>query len=105
MRILAIDLGTHRTGLALSDEDAWLASPLTTVATTNQGALLAAIQTEVDRWQVQHIILGLPLNMNGTEGPAAARARKFAASLSARVPVPIELVDERLTTVTAAEQL
>ncbi|MGI8603822.1 MAG: Holliday junction resolvase RuvX [Verrucomicrobiales bacterium] len=104
MRILAIDHGTVRIGLALSDELGMLARPLETIPAA--GAIARIRQIAGER-AVKIIILGLPLRLDGTEGPAAARVREFYARLRAALDdsVAILLRDESLTTVEAQEKL
>jgi len=104
MRILGIDHGTVRIGLALSDELRMLAHPLETVA-ESQG--LRRIPEVVRDRGVTEVVLGLPLRLDGTEGSAAERVRLFLAALRPLIPadIPIHLRDESLTTVTASSQL
>jgi putative holliday junction resolvase len=97
---LGIDVGTVRIGIARSDPAGTLAVPVETVA-RGRGDLdrIAALVAEVEAVEV---IVGLPISLSGEEGSAAAKAREFAHSLAARLsPVPIRLVDERLSTVGA----
>jgi putative Holliday junction resolvase len=101
---LAFDLGSARIGVASSDGDALLASPLTTVR-RGRGDLdrLAELTTA---HQAVEVLVGLPTGLSGREGAAAARARAFARALAARLaPVPVRLVDERFTTVLAHSAL
>jgi putative holliday junction resolvase len=101
---LGIDVGSVRVGVARSDRDGLLATPVETV---QRGA------GDVDRIVALHVeegafelVVGLPRSMSGGEGPAAALAREFADVLAARVaPTPVRLVDERLTTVSATRDL
>jgi putative Holliday junction resolvase len=97
---LAIDVGSARIGVARSDPGGSLASPLTTV-TRGRGDLARLAELAEQHGAVE-VIVGLPTSLSGTEGRAAAAARAFARSLAARLaPVPVRLVDERFTTVTA----
>ena len=102
-RVLGIDYGDVRIGIAMSDETAFLASPLTTVQ-NGKGAVdeIAALVKEND---VEQIVIGLPLNMDGSAGPATEKTRKFAVKLAKKTDVPIGESDERLTTVTAHHKL
>ena len=102
-RILGIDHGDVRIGVAMSDETEFLASPLTTVQ-SGKAAVdeLVAIVTE---HEVRTIVVGLPRNMNGTYGPATEKVRAFIAKLSKRTDVPIVEWDERLSTVSAHNDL
>ncbi len=97
MRILALDHGTVRTGVAVSDETATLARPLTVMerVDTDMGfaALLALLAAEAPA----RIVVGLPVSLDGREHEQARRARAFSARLSAALDVPVELFDERFT--------
>jgi putative holliday junction resolvase len=100
---LAVDWGDVRIGVAACDPGGVLAYPLATVrATGNEMADLVALVVE---HQPIELLVGLPRSLSGGEGPAAAQARQRAARLSSVAPVPVRLVDERLTTVTAAGRL
>ncbi len=101
MRSLGVDLGEKRIGLALSDEDGIIASPLGTVMRTGDRAAVREIVRVVAEREVGEVVIGLPLRLEGTEGPAAVGARKFAERLGAEVAVPIRLWDERMTTALA----
>jgi putative holliday junction resolvase len=101
---LAVDVGSVRVGVARSDPDGILASPLTVLrsgpAKMDELATLAAGSEAVE------VIVGLPTSLSGREGAAAAAARSFAADLAARLaPVPVRLVDERFTTTQAHDAL
>jgi putative holliday junction resolvase len=101
---LAVDVGSVRVGVARSDPDGILASPLTVVR-TGAGQLdeLARLAVSADAIEV---IVGLPTSLSGREGAAAASARRFAADLAARLaPVPVRLLDERFTTAEAHDAL
>ena len=105
-RRLGIDVGAVRVGVALSDPDGVLATPLATVPRdVAHGTDLAAIAGLAAEHDVVGIVVGLPRTLAGREGPAAEAAREFAAALAARVPVPLEFTDERLTTVVATRQM
>jgi putative holliday junction resolvase len=101
MRVLAIDHGTKRLGLALSDETGTIAQPLQFLSAEPGATLLERLKEIVDARKVEEIIVGLPRNMNGTYGPAAEKAREFVAALKQVLTVPIRTWDERLTTVQA----
>jgi putative Holliday junction resolvase len=105
-RWLGIDVGSVRVGVALSDPSGVLATPLVTVSRDPaDGTDLAAIGALVAEHEVVGIVVGLPRTLANREGHAAVAAREFAAALAGAVPVPIELSDERLTTVVATQQL
>jgi putative pre-16S rRNA nuclease len=104
MKILGIDLGEARVGLAISDDLGMLAHPLETIA-VKQTDPLRRIAEVVARDKVTRVVLGLPRNMDGTYGPAAEKSRVFAEKLRAAVPCEVVLWDERLTSVAAQRAL
>lgn len=105
-RRLGIDVGAVRIGVALSDPEGVLATPLATVARDPaEGSDLRRIAELAAEHQVVEIVVGLPRTLSGRIGPAAEAARAFAEALAERVDVPVQLVDERLTTVVATRQL
>ncbi|GAY11716.1 Holliday junction resolvase RuvX [Pseudonocardia sp. N23] len=110
-RRLGIDVGAVRVGVALSDPDCVLATPLVTVARDLReagdrgGSDLREIAALVTEHDIVQVVVGLPRTLAGAEGPAAQTARAFADDLAAVLDVPIELSDERLTTVVATRQL
>jgi putative holliday junction resolvase len=101
MRVLAIDHGTKRVGLALSDETGTIAQPLQFLSAEPAAKLLERLKEIVTERKVEEMVVGLPRNMNGTYGPAAEKAREFVAALKLVLTVPIHTWDERLTTVQA----
>lgn len=105
MKILAVDLGKARTGLAVCDENEVLASPAGVVAEWNREKLLQKVAAEAARLAVDEIVVGLPRNMDGSEGESARNARAFAERLRGLVPVPVTMQDERGTTITAHNYL
>lgn len=102
-RIMAVDLGTVRTGVAVSDELGMLAQPWKTLP--GGDAALEAVVSAVGEVKPVRVLVGLPRNMDGTYGPAAEGARAFAEQLKSRVQCPVDLWDERLTTVSAQRAL
>jgi len=96
-RVLAIDYGRRRLGLAVSDLLRLLARPLTTLTRTNRRQDLARLGTVAREQNVAQIVVGLPLKMDGTHGEMAKEARVFAARIEKALHLPVELVDERLT--------
>lgn len=101
---LALDWGRARIGVAASDRDGLLAFPVETIA-AGPGAV-ARVQELVAEYEPLEVLLGLPRNLAGQEGPAAVAMREVAADLVAALPqVTLRLVDERMTTVTASRQL
>lgn len=105
MRYLGIDLGRARIGLALADEVLRTARPHSTVRRRSDAADLAAIAEVAREYEVTRAVVGLPLNMDGTEGDSARFARGFAGKVGAALGVPVELHDERLSTVEAQGRL
>lgn len=103
-RRVGVDVGDVRIGVAVSDPDGMLATPLETVAAGPDAmARLAAIVAEHEALEC---VVGLPLSLSGREGPAAVKVRAFAGGLrDAIAPVPVRLVDERMSTMTADGQL
>ncbi|WP_283132961.1 Holliday junction resolvase RuvX [Rhizohabitans arisaemae] len=101
---LGVDVGTVRVGVARSDPSGLLATPVETVP-RGRGDL-HRIAELVAEYECVEVLVGLPVSLSGKEGPAAAAARGFARDLAARLaPVPVRLVDERLTTVSAEQSL
>ncbi|WP_312693864.1 Holliday junction resolvase RuvX [Caproiciproducens sp.] len=105
MKILAVDLGRARTGLAVCDENELLASPAGVISERDMEKLAQKIAVQAKEKAVGSIVVGLPRNMDGSEGESARNARSFAENLRALVNVPVELRDERGTTLTAHEYL
>jgi putative Holliday junction resolvase len=97
-RILAVDLGARRLGVAISDELGRLARPLGVVAVRGPRQDASAIRTLLKDLTVRRLVVGLPLLPSGEEGAAAAAARARAADLARRLQLPLDLVDERDTT-------
>jgi putative Holliday junction resolvase len=96
-----LDVGDARIGLALSDPLGIIASPLKILARQNSPADIQAIIDIARANDVARLVIGLPVNMDGTEGGQAEKVRKFAAELGAAAGLPVEFRDERLTTVEA----
>lgn len=105
MKILAVDYGDARTGLAISDNSEFLASPVGTIKEWNAGRLAKKIAAEAKKQQAGEIIVGLPINMNGTKGPRAEKCEEFAELLRSLTELPVKMWDERSTTVTAHQIL
>jgi putative Holliday junction resolvase len=101
MRVLGIDCGSKRIGVALSDETATIGQPLEFVAAEPLSSAFKRLADIVRDRQVGEIVVGLPRNMNGTYGPAAEKTREFVAALREHVSVPIKTWDERLTSAQA----
>ncbi len=103
--LLGLDPGEKRIGVAVSDTGRMIASSLGTVTRTKFAADAEAILAFYDQRRCVGLVIGLPLNMDGTPGPRTARARKFGNRLKARYNLPVDMVDERLTTVLARNAL
>ena len=101
MIILGIDLGKARTGVAICDKGELLASPLTVVQEHNRERLVERLAALAREHGAQQLAVGLPRNMDGSEGESAQNAREFGALLQEKTGLPVAFVDERGTTVTA----
>src|SRR2546422_632205 len=97
MRILALDPGTKRIGIALSDELKIIAQPLEFVLAEPFTDFVARLKQLVQEKEVELILVGLPRNMDGSYGPAAIRVREFVTELKKVIPLRIKTWDERLT--------
>ncbi len=101
MRILAIDYGDVRTGFAACDKSEMLASPLKVITQKNAVILIEQIAELVEEEKIEHVILGLPKNMDSSLGFRAQKSLDLAEKLRERLNIEVELWDERLTTVSA----
>lgn len=98
MRILGIDIGSKRTGIAISDELGITAQGLNTIESESEKNLISGLKDIIEREGVKEVVIGLPLNMNGSAGPQAERAIKFCDLLKGEISIPVKLWDERMTT-------
>lgn len=107
MIVAGLDVGKTRIGIAICDASEGAVHPVTTIARTPRSLPndIGALHRELIPRSVERIVIGLPLNMDGSEGPAARRMRSFAALLQDGLKIPVELCDERLTTFEARERL
>ena len=106
MRAIGLDLGSKRIGVAVSDRSGTIATPLTVLERRRDHAAdHRAIAALVAEEEAERLVIGLPLSLDGSQGPAARRALAEAAELATVVPVPVETFDERLTTVSADRAL
>lgn len=105
MIILAVDLGKARTGLAVCDKTMLLASPLCVIEEWNREKLAHRVIQTAKEKDVRLIVVGLPRNMDGSEGDSAKGAREFVAMLETMTDIPIEMQDERCTTMIAHRYL
>lgn len=101
MRILALDYGSARCGVAVSDPTGLLATPIDSVDEPRSDRGLGEIARLVGERGVEEVVVGLPVSLSGEEGPQAAEAREFAARLAERLDVPVTTFDERYTTALA----
>jgi len=104
-RLLALDLGTRRVGVAVSDELRITAKPLPAIERRSWKDLLRRVAAVVESYDAQGLVIGLPVGLNGTEGPAARDARAIAEKFRQSLRIAVCLQDERLTTVAATAQL
>ncbi len=105
MKIMAVDYGDARTGLAVCDRTEFLASPVGQIEEKSMAKVAEKIIYASREYAVSMIIIGLPRNMDGTEGARAKKSRKLADLVSLGVEVPVKMWDERSTTVSAAAML
>lgn len=105
MKILAVDYGDARTGLAISDPSEFLASPLKVIHSGKQETVLVEILKSAKDARAELIVVGNPLNMNGTAGPRSTLCAEVAEKLRTMTDCPVRLWDERSTTVTATQIL
>ncbi|MGN0594127.1 MAG: Holliday junction resolvase RuvX [Hominimerdicola sp.] len=105
MKIMAVDYGDARTGLAVCDRTEFLASPIGTVEEKNAQILAMKVAHMAEQYEVGEIIVGLPVNMNGSKGPRAEKCQAFAELLNQLTEIPVNMWDERSTTVTAHQIL
>src|ERR1041384_5705441 len=101
MRVLAIDHGTKRMGIALSDPSGIIAQPLEYILAEPFTDFLARLKELIREKQVEMILVGMPRNMDGSYGPAAAKVQEFVAVLKETIAIPIKTWDERLTSAQA----
>lgn len=104
-RLLGIDLGTKTIGLALSDVERQIATPLETIRRTKFTPDAKRLQEIATRHGIGGIVMGLPINMDGSEGPRAQATRAFVRSLQPILPCPVVFWDERLSTVAVTRTL
>lgn len=104
MRIMGLDFGAKTVGVAVSDPLLVTAQSVETITRKSENKLrqtLARIEELIEKYQIEKIVLGLPKNMNGTEGERVEKTKEFQEMLFRRTGIPVELWDERLTTVAA----
>lgn len=96
-RLMGLDVGEKTIGLALSDVNCTIASPLETIRRTKFGKDAEAVSKLVEKYKVGGFVVGYPINMNGTEGPRCQSIRQFCRNLHEKLPLPILLQDERMS--------
>ena len=97
-RLLGIDPGKNRVGLAISDEDKLVSTPLKTIVKKNNSNFIKEIKQIIDENNLKGIIVGNPINMDGSRGPSSQSANDFAKYLSNNISIPVSMWDERLST-------
>ncbi len=97
-RLLGVDPGKKRVGLAISDEDKLVSTPLKTIIKKNNSSLIDEIRVIIDENNIKGIVVGNPLNMDGSKGPSSQSANDFAKYLSINISIPVTMWDERLST-------
>ena len=105
MAIAALDLGARRIGIAVTDADGRAAHPLCTIERRSFGADLEAIRRALGSRQIDCLVVGLPVNMDGSEGPMARHTRNVAARLGEAFGIEVKLQDERLSSFEAEQRL
>ena len=100
-RLLGIDLGTKRIGIAISDYNQKIATPLQTLDKSKQGKLIDELESIITENDIKGIIIGNPINMDGTYGKSSQSAKDIAINISNKIDIPVSLWDERLSTVGA----
>ena len=100
-RLLGIDLGTKRIGIAISDYNQKIATPLQTLDKSKQGKLIHELESIITENDIKGIIIGNPINMDGTYGKSSQSAKDTAINISNKIDIPVSLWDERLSTVGA----
>lgn len=105
MRVMGLDYGDRRIGVAISDAFRWTAQGLTVVETRRDGGELDRLAEIAQENEVSEVVVGLPKNMNGTIGPRGEICKAFAQQIGEKLGLPVHLWDERLTTVAAERTL
>ena len=100
-RLLGIDLGTKRIGIAISDYNQKIATPLQTIDKSKQGKLIDELENIITEYDIKGIIIGNPINLDGTYGKSSQTAKDIAINISNKIDIPVSLWDERLSTVGA----
>lgn len=104
-KLLGVDFGDKRTGLAVSNEGQTVASGLSTISVGGMQKTAAEVARVATERGVAGVVVGLPVNMDGSHGPRAEHARKFAGILQGLLEIPVDMIDERMTTMAASRYL
>ena len=105
MRIMALDIGEKRVGVAISDPDERVASPVVVLPSEEVRTCARSFRNVLEDWEPELIVCGLPMTLAGEEGPQAQRIKEFAAEVSRATSLPIEFADERLSSAEAKRSL
>lgn len=105
MRIVGLDVGTRTIGVAVSDLMGWTAQGVTTIKRTSTENDLAELKKIIDEYEATEIMVGLPLNMNGTAGPSVDMAKEFGTACEETFGLPVTYRDERMSTMAAERYL
>jgi len=105
MRVLALDVGERRIGVAVSDPTGTVARPLTTLEHRSRAEDFAAVAERVEELGVELVVVGRPLTLRGEQGPQAQKIDRYAEALAAKLPVPVRMWDERYSTSIAEDIL
>lgn len=105
MQVIGIDPGTRRVGVAVGHTGTGVATPYEVWPRGDDASLVQRIRACVEEWEAERVVVGLPRSLDGSEGPSAAAARKLVGEMANAVSVPVELHDERFSTVSAQASL
>jgi len=105
MRVLGIDYGQVRVGVAITDPEGRMAFPRAAIVRTTRDALFAALAALIESEAVEAVVVGLPLTLDGEDSLTTRQVRNFAESLARRITAPVHLMDERLSSAAAQAQL
>ena len=105
MRYLALDCGQRRTGLAVGEDETGIVTPLHAIEASTEARLIERVLVEIESQGAEALVLGLPLNMDGTDSPQSKRIRELAAKFQTRSDLPVHLFDERLSSFEADQRM
>lgn len=104
-RLLALDIGERRIGVAVSDPTGTLARPLTAITRASRLADFEAVERLIEEYAIEQVIVGMPLSLNGTEGPQARQTRRYSDKMAQAISAPVQFWDERYSSKAASEIL